>query len=59
MTTEDLLDCERRLIDAATGRAHEGCAIVPSAAIDRAVAGANRGLTSGQEHVVRGCASRR
>jgi conjugative relaxase-like TrwC/TraI family protein len=57
MTTENLLDCERRLIDAAAGRAEEGCAIVPSAAIDRAVAGANRALTSEQEHVIRGCAS--
>ena len=57
MTTENLVDCERRLIDSAAGRADEGCAIVPSAAIDRAVAGANRTLTSEQDHVVRGCAS--
>jgi conjugative relaxase-like TrwC/TraI family protein len=57
MTTENLLDCERRLIAAAAGRADEGCAIVPSGAIDRAIAGANRALTCEQEQVVRGCAS--
>jgi conjugative relaxase-like TrwC/TraI family protein len=57
MTTENLVDCERRLIDAAAGRAGEGCAIVPAGMIDRAVAGADRPLTSEQEHAVRGCAS--
>lgn len=57
MTTESLVDCERRVIDAAAGRAGEGCAIVPAAVIDRALAGANRPLTSEQERVVRGCAS--
>ena len=57
MTTESLVDCERRLIDAAAGRAGEGCAVVPAAAIDRALAGANRPLTGEQEQVVRGCAS--
>jgi AAA domain len=56
MTTESLVDCERRLIDAAAGRAAAGCAVVPSAAIGRALAGADRPLTSEQERVVRGCA---
>ena len=57
MTTENLVECERRLIDAAAGRAGEGCAIVPAGMIDRAVARADRPLTSEQEQVVRGCAS--
>jgi hypothetical protein len=52
MTTESLIDCERRLISAAAGRADEGCAIVSDSAIDR-VAGAHRRLTSEQEVVVR------
>jgi len=57
MTTESLIDCERRLIGAAAGRADEGCAIVLVSAIDRAVAGAYRRLTREQEVVVRRCAS--
>jgi conjugative relaxase-like TrwC/TraI family protein len=57
MTTESLVDCERCLIDAAAGRAKEACALVPYAAVDRALAGASRPLTSEQEQVVRGCAS--
>ena len=56
MTTENLVDCERRLIDAAAGRAGERCAIVPAGMIDRAVTGADRPLTSEQEQVVRQCA---
>jgi AAA domain len=57
MTTENLIDCERRLIGAAAGRAEEGCAVVSASAIDRAVSGAPRPLTREQEVVVRQCAS--
>jgi TrwC relaxase/AAA domain len=57
MTTAGLIDCERRLIGAAAGRAEEGCAVVSASAIDRAVSGAPRPLTREQEVVVRQCAS--
>ena len=45
MTTADLVDCERRLIAAAAGRADERARSCPPAAIERAVAGADRPLT--------------
>src|SRR5436305_2047252 len=54
MTTQSLVDCERRLIDVAAGGAEEGRAIVPSGAIDGGLASANRPLTGEQERVVRG-----
>jgi conjugative relaxase-like TrwC/TraI family protein len=57
MTTADLVDCERRLIATAVNRADERCAVVSAAAIERAVAGADRPLTDEQEQVVRACAS--
>jgi conjugative relaxase-like TrwC/TraI family protein len=57
MTTQDLVGCERRLIDAAVGRADEGCAVVAVTVVDRAVAGADRRLTAEQEGVVRACAT--
>ena len=57
MTTADLVDCERRLIATAVDRADERCAVVPTAAIDRAITGVDRPLTDEQEQVVRGCAS--
>ncbi|MGI8559677.1 MAG: MobF family relaxase [Solirubrobacteraceae bacterium] len=57
MTTADLVDCERQLIDSTVSRADERCAIVPGATIDRAISGTNRRLTGEQEQVVRGCAS--
>ncbi|MHB8695908.1 MAG: ATP-dependent DNA helicase, partial [Solirubrobacteraceae bacterium] len=57
MTTADLVDCERRLIATAVDRADERCAVVSTAAIERAVAGADRPLTDQQERVVRACAS--
>jgi conjugative relaxase-like TrwC/TraI family protein len=57
MTTADLVDCERRLIATAVDRADERCAVVSTAAIKRAVAGADRPLTDEQEQVVRECAS--
>jgi conjugative relaxase-like TrwC/TraI family protein len=56
MTTEDLIGCERRLIESAVGRAGEGCALVARTAIDRVVAGSDRPLTAEQERVVRACA---
>ncbi len=56
MTTADLVDCEQRLIEAAAGRSEESCAIVSPAAIDRALANADRPLTADQEQVVCGCA---
>ena len=57
MTTADLVDCERRLIATAVDRADERCAVVSTAAIERAVAGADRPLTDEQGQVVRACAS--
>ena len=57
MTTAELVECERRLIDASAGRADEGCAVVSAAVIDRGLAGADRPLTAEQERVVRDVAS--
>ena len=39
MTTQDLVGCERRLIDSALGRIDAGCAVVPEGEIARALAG--------------------
>lgn len=57
MTTAELVACERRLIDSAVSRVDERCAVVSDSAIDHAVGGADRPLTSEQEQVVRTTAS--
>ena len=57
MTTQDLVGCERRLIDSALGRIDSGCAVVPEGEIARALAGADRRLTDEQAEVVRLTAS--
>ncbi len=57
MTTQDLVGCERRLIDSALGRIDAGCAIVSEGEIARAVASADRRLTDEQAEVVRLTAS--
>ena len=57
MTTQDLVGCERRLIDSALGRTDAGCGVVPNGEIARAVAGADRRLTDEQAEVVRLTAS--
>lgn len=56
MTSADLVACERRLIASALSRVGERCAVVPKAAIDHAVGGADRPLTTEQEAVVRASA---
>ena len=53
MTTAELVDCERRLIAAAVGRAGEGSGIVDASHVERAIAAADRPLTDEQAAVVR------
>ncbi len=57
MTTAELVDCERRLIAAAVGRAGEGAGIVDASHVERAIAAADRPLTDGQAAAVRTAAS--
>jgi ATP-dependent exoDNAse (exonuclease V) alpha subunit len=57
MTTAELVDCERRLITAAVGRAGEGTGVVDASLVDRAVAGAERPLTEEQGTAVRASVS--
>ena len=57
MTTQDLVGCERRLIDSALGRIDAGCAVVPEGEVARALASADRRLTDEQAEVVRLTAS--
>ena len=52
-TTADLVDCERRLIAAAVGRAGEGVGVLDTRAVDRVIAKADRPLTADQAAVVR------
>ncbi len=54
LTCEDLVGCERRLIAAAAGRAGEGTAPVAPAVLERALAAADRPLSSEQAAAVRG-----
>ena len=62
MTTAELVDCERRLIAAAVGRAGEGAGVVDASLAERAIARADRPLTRGagdgrardREHRARG-----
>ena len=53
MTTQDLVGCERRLIDSALGRIDAGCAVIPEGEVARALAAADRRLTDEQAEVVR------
>ena len=57
MTTQDLVGCERRLIDSALGRIDAGCAVVAESEVARALASADRRLTDEQAEVVRLTAS--
>jgi conjugative relaxase-like TrwC/TraI family protein len=57
MTTAELVDCERRLIAAAVGRAGEETAIVDASLAERAIAGAERPLTEEQAMAVRATVS--
>ena len=53
MTTADLVSAERRLIADAISRVGEGTAIVDPATVERALAGADRPLTTEQDGAVR------
>ena len=53
MTTSELVQCERRLIDAAVGRAGERNGVVDPKLVDRGIAGAERSLTAEQAAAVR------
>ena len=53
-TTVDLVECERRLIAAAVGRADEGVGVLDTRAVDRVINAAGRPLTDDQAAVVRG-----
>ncbi|MGA2321552.1 MAG: MobF family relaxase [Solirubrobacteraceae bacterium] len=57
MTTAELVDCERRLIAAAVGRAGEGAGVVRSTHVERAIAAADRPLTAEQAMAVRATVS--
>jgi len=57
MTTAELVECERRLIAAAIGRAGQGCGIVDASLADRAIARAERPLTEEQATAVRATVS--
>ena len=56
-TTVDLVDCERRLIAAAAGRAGDGVGVLDERMVDRAIDAAGRPLTDGQAAVVAAAAS--
>jgi conjugative relaxase-like TrwC/TraI family protein len=56
-TTVDLVDCERRLIAAAIGRAGEGIGVVDAGAVDRVIDAAVGPLTEDQAAVVAAVAS--
>jgi conjugative relaxase-like TrwC/TraI family protein len=57
MTTAELVDCERRLIAAAVGRADEGAGIVDASLAERAIARADRPLSAEQTMAVRAMVS--
>ncbi len=57
MTTAELVDCERRLIAAAVGRAGEGAGVVDASLAERAIAAADRPLTAEQAMAVRATVS--
>ncbi|MGZ4288538.1 MAG: MobF family relaxase, partial [Solirubrobacteraceae bacterium] len=56
-TTAGLVDCERRLVVAAVGRAGEGCAAIPAGASDSLLADLERTPSAAQTDVVRGVAT--
>ncbi len=53
MTTAELVECERRLIAAAVGRAGEGSGMVDPSIAERVLSAAGRPLTAGQVAAVR------
>jgi ATP-dependent exoDNAse (exonuclease V) alpha subunit len=53
MTTSELVECERRLIGAAAGRAGEGSGLVDARFADQVIAGRERSLTDEQAAAVR------
>jgi len=55
-TTADLVDCERRLITSAVGRAEDVVGVLDSRAVDRVIDAAARPLTVEQAAVVRAAA---
>jgi hypothetical protein len=57
-TTVDLVDCERRLIAAAVGRADEWVGVLDACTVDRVMNAAGRPLTDEQGAVVAAVASR-
>ena len=57
MTTAELVDCERRLITAAVGRAGEGAGVVDASLAERAIARAERSLSEEQAMAVRATVS--
>ena len=57
MTTAELVECERRLIAAAVGRAGEGTGIVDASLAERGIARADRPLTAEQAMAVRATVS--
>jgi conjugative relaxase-like TrwC/TraI family protein len=56
-TTADLVDCERRLIASAVGRAEDGVGVFDWRTVDRVINAAGRPLTNDQAAVVRAVAS--
>ena len=58
MTTAELVECERRLIAAAVGRAGEGTGVVDASLVERAIAAADRPLTAEQATAVRATVER-
>jgi len=56
-TTVDLVDCERRLIAAAVGRAEDGIGVLDTRTVDRVINAVERPLTVEQAGVVRAAAS--
>ena len=55
-TTAELVECERRLIAAAVGRAGERAGILDAGVVERAIALADRPFTDEQAAVVRAVA---
>jgi conjugative relaxase-like TrwC/TraI family protein len=51
-TTADLVECERRLIASAVGRAEDGVGVLDSRTVDRVISAAGRRLTHDQAAVV-------
>ncbi len=56
LTTVDLVDCERRLIASAVGRADDGVGVIETRSVDRGINAGGRPLTDEQAAVVRAVA---